>query len=135
MKNVICIAGLFAGVLAFVNVSPADEGVIASMPKALVLELPKSAAAEQCIILNRTTPDFEHELRAVPPHACVILIGSWIIKTNFFFIPIEIASRDEAWKITWKDLDSPLVVGNRNWDVKVTTQGFKQFAAVVSYRF
>ena len=135
MKNVICIFGLFAGVLAFANISPAGEGIIVSMPKTLVLELPKSAAAEQCIILNRTNPDFEHDLRSVPPHACVIVIGSWIKKTTFFFIPTEIASRDEAWKITWKDLNSPLVVGNRNWDVKVTTQGLKQFAAAVSYRF
>ena len=135
MKNLICIVSLFASVIASVNVSPADEGIITSMPKPPVIKLSKSAVVEQCIILNRTNPDFEHELLTVPPDACVMIIGSWIIKTNFFFIPTEISSKNDTWKITWKDLDSPLVVGNRNWDVKITTQGLKQVAAAVSYRF
>jgi hypothetical protein len=131
-----CTVNLLVALLVWVNVSLAVEGIVLTMPIPSTPELSKSTSGSQCIILNRTSPNFERELLSVPPNACIIIVGSWIIKTNFFFVPTDMVSpKGDVWQITWKDLNSPLTVGNKTWDVKLKTQGTKQVIASLSYRF
>jgi len=78
----------------------------------------------------------EHRVLAVPPEACVIVIGSWIIKTDYFFKPLEVISpKNDSWWVTWKDFHSPLDVSNNNWSFKLKTKGLKQIVAAISYHF
>jgi len=96
----------------------------------------KKTVGTQCIILNRSSPNFERELLSVPREACVIVIGSWIIKTDYLFKPIEIVSpKNDTWRVLWKDLNSPLDVSSQNWSFKFKTKGLRQIIASISYHF
>lgn len=123
-------------VIAIFTVSMAGESENFSSTRSVTFGTPKQPAGKQCIILNRTSPNFESELLAVPPEACVIVIGSWIIKTDYFFKPLEVISpKNDSWWVTWKDFHSPLDVSNNNWSFKLKTKGLKQIVAAISYHF
>jgi len=102
--------------------------------RSVVFSQAKFKNGKQCIILNRTSPSFERELLAVPPDACVFVIGEWMIKTDFHFKATEVASAMEQLKVTWKNINSPIVEG-KDWTFKIKTSGLKKIVASVSYNF
>jgi len=135
MKKLSCIAGFVAS-LAIINLCMAAEGGMFSKPGSVAFDAVNQKKGEQCIILNRTSPTFERELLAVPREACVIVIGSWIIKTDFFFKPREVISpKSESWKITRNDSNAPLIEDKSAWSFKLKTRGLKQVVATINFHW
>ena len=113
----------------------AAEALIVPVPASVVFKAADNHAGKQCQILNRTNPNFEQELLKVPPDTCVIVIGAWIIKTDFLFKPVEVVSpRNEVWRIIWKIRELPLATGD-NWNVKVKSRGISQVQATFNVKF
>lgn len=135
MKRLYLVGNLFVLSLAMTNTGMADEEVAKPAPGSAMYQITKQKGTEQCIILNRTSPTFEHELLSVPPDACVIVIGSWIIKTDFRFKPVEIVSpKNDVWRVAWESLNAPVKMGDR-WSLKLKTHGVKQAIATFRYQF
>lgn len=133
MKKISCIVGLFAS-MAIMNLCMAAEGGLYSSPGSVAFDAVKQKRGEQCIILNRTSPTFERELLAVPRDACVIVIGSWIIKSDFLFKPMEVISpKSESWKVKWRDRSAPVADDRSSWSFKVKTKGLRQVIATINY--
>jgi len=103
-------------------------------PSSVVFSQSKFKKGKQCIILNRTSPSFERELLAVPPDACVFVVGEWMIKTDFHFKATEVSSTLEQLRVTWKNLNTPIVEG-KDWTFKIKTSGIKKIVASISYNF
>lgn len=135
MKRSFWVGILFMFPLALTNAGMAGEGVAKPAPGSIMYQITKQKGTEQCIILNRTSPTFERELLSVPPETCVIVIGSWIIKTDFRFKPVEIVSpKNDVWRVAWENLNAPVKMGDQ-WSLKLKTQGVKQVTATLRYQF
>jgi hypothetical protein len=99
-------------------------------------EASRHIGGEQCVILNRSSPGFEKELLSVPQHACVIVIDSWIIKSDFLLRPVEMVSPEtDEWRVGWNRMNSQMTVSSHNWSIKVKTRGIRQILGAVSYHF
>jgi len=99
-------------------------------------EASRHVSGGECVILNRSSAGFEKELLSVPQHACVIVIDSWIIKSDFLFQPVEMVSPEtDELKIAWNKLNSQMTVSSHNWSLKVKTKGVRQVLGDVSYHF
>jgi hypothetical protein len=133
--------------LVTAGMAMAGEGIEIDQPQSAVWHSTGKKTATECVILNRTNPNFEQEFRKVHAENCVLVIGSWKIKTDYHLRPAEISSPDQqtsevAWKDlkrerTWllgKKIDLP-VIQVMQWKLRLRLHGVQRVTADMSYGF
>jgi len=117
--------------LLLTNITKADDALDNSFPR----DGARKMDGHQCIILKRSSPNFEKELLSVPPNRCVITIGEWIVKFDFRLMPIEVVTpKKDVWLVDWRNLNLPISI-NEDWIFKVKVRGTKSVIASLNYKF
>ena len=117
--------------LLLTNITWADDALDRSFPH----DRARKMEGQQCIILHRSSPNFERELLSVPPDRCVITIGDWVVKFDYNLRPVEIVTpKNDVWLVDWRNINLPVVI-SKDWTFKVKIRGTKSIIASVNYKF
>jgi hypothetical protein len=150
MRIPFLISLVFCLLLLMAGTGMASEENDGNESRSITFRVSNKKADTQCLILNRTHPNFKRDLLEAPPNGCVKVIGSWSVEKGYVSVPMEITTADDddekPWKVIWKDLESEQwwivlrkieipIVDIDDWKVKVSVHGSQKVMANLSYKF